>query len=131
MRSILLVQLLAVLVMVLGNPTPTKPVIARQMTRKELVARAKYPELFGRPARIVGRVAPENQVQVIDDPDDDGEALLPVIIEDDPPEPLMTQAPIDCPSRKRRRRDLQDKFETPLSAREMAAFILGRGEFTW
>jgi hypothetical protein len=130
MRLTLLSSVLTLLLVVLGNATPTRPVTRRQMTRSELVARAKYPEFFGRRRRIAPRQSTEGDaVPVVDEGGDS--VTVPDVVVDAPDEPLATQAPVDCPSQRRRRRDIQDKFETPLSARDAAAFLLGHGEFTW
>ena len=48
MRLTFLGPLLGLLLTVLATETPSRPHVARQMTRQELVARAKYPEFFGR-----------------------------------------------------------------------------------
>lgn len=133
MRLTFLAPLLSLLLTVLATETPGRPHAARQMTRQELVARAKYPEYFGRRRRIVPR-AEAGSVPVVDAGDDTEELPTPAIRYDSvPDESVPTQAPIpyDCPTQRSRRRDVLDKYETPLSAREAAGFLLGHGEFTW
>lgn len=132
MRLTFLAPLLGLLLTVLSTETPSRPHAARQMTRQELVARAKYPEFFGRRRRIAPRA--ESGAVAVNARDGSDELPTPAIIYDSvPDESVPTQAPIpyDCPTQRRRRRDVLDKYETPLSAREAAGFLLGHGEFTW
>jgi hypothetical protein len=126
MRSILhLFVVLLSLTLVLGNrarfpgqpnATPTKgPENARrlrQMSRQELVARAKYPEMFGK------RQDPPAE----EDPSSSSSS----------DEAAATQQPNpDCPEAPTRKRSLAMRPEKPLDPRDMAKFLLGRGEFTW
>lgn len=84
----------------------------KQMSRQELVARARHPEMFGK----------RQDPQADEDPSSSSSS----------DEAAATQPPnIDCSSGPARKRAVAMKPETPLEPRDMARFLMGRGEFIW